>query len=272
MSRALSAFGRHLACGIAIGLVAFVIFGPLLNLVLWAFAERWFYPARLPTQYGFAFWERVFRPRGGAWTSLSNSLLIALATVGVSMALAVPAGYALARLALPARSLIMLAFLLPQAFPSLPIFINIAAMFFGLGLNGTFIGVVLVHSLTGLVYAVWIASASFAAVDRSLEEAARNCGAGRLRTFRDVTLPQAAPGLMAAAIFVFLDSIDEFTGTLFVGAPDIVTLPLLMFNASVGGNFQIAAITALLLLVPSVGFMLVIERFLRADVLARIGR
>lgn len=51
-----------------------------------------------------------------------------------------------------------------------------------------------------------------------------------------------------------------------------ITLPLLMFNASLGGNCQIAAITALLLLVPSVGFMLVIERFLRADVLARIGR
>jgi ABC-type Fe3+ transport system permease subunit len=81
----------------------------------------------------------------------------------------------------------------------------------------------------------------------------------------------AAPGIMAASVFVFLESLDEFTGTYFVGVPDIITLPLLMFNASMGGNYQIAAITALILLIPSIGFMLVIERFLKADVIAKIG-
>lgn len=257
---------------IALGVVAFVVFGPLINLGLWAFAEKWFYPARYPTEFGFDFWARVFKPRSGAWTALFASVGIALATVVVSMALAIPAGYALARLRLPARALIMLAFLLPQAFPSLPIFVNIARMFYDIGLNGTYLGVVMVHSLPGLVYAVWIASASFAAVDSSMEEAARNMGAGPLRTFWDITLPQAFGGLFAASIFVFLDSIDEFTGTFFVGTPDISTLPILMFNASMGGNYQIAAITALILLIPSVGFMLVIERFLKADVLSRIGR
>ena len=77
---------------------------------------------------------------------------------------------------------------------------------------------------------------------------------------------------MASAIFVFLESLDEFTGTYFVGVPDVTTLPLLLFNASMGGNYQIASITALILLVPSVAFMLVIERFLRADVLSKVGQ
>ena len=71
---------------------------------------------------------------------------------------------------------------------------------------------------------------------------------------------------------VFLESLDEFTGTYFVGVPDVTTMPLLMFNASMGGNYQIASITALLLLVPSIAFMLLVERFLKADVLAMIGR
>ena len=71
---------------------------------------------------------------------------------------------------------------------------------------------------------------------------------------------------------MFLESLDEFTGTYFVGVPDVTTLPLLMFNASMGGNYQIASITALLLLVPSIAFMLVVERFLKADVLAMVGR
>ena len=99
----------------------------------------------------------------------------------------------------------------------------------------------------------------------------RNIGASALRAFLTVTLPLATPGIMASAIFVFLESLDEFTGTYFVGVPDVTTLPLLMFNASVAGNYQIAAITALILLVPSVGFMLFIERFLKVDVLAKVG-
>ena len=59
--------------------------------------------------------------------------------------------------------------------------------------------------------------------------------------------------------------------TYFVGVPDITTLPLLLFTASMKGNYQIASITALILLVPSVAFMLAVEKFLKADVLAKIG-
>ena len=263
---------RWLLRGLCLGLLAFVVFGPLANMVLWAFTERWYFPHALPLEYGFSFWERVFAPRGGAIDSLINSALIAVGTVVLSLALAVPAGYALARLKLPFRSLILLAFLLPQAFPNLPVYINIARIFYSFGLNGTYLGVVLVHTTHGLVYAVWIATAAFASVEGELEEAARNVGAGAMRTFWTITLPLAAPGLMASAIFVFLESLDEFTGTYFVGAPDVQTLPLLLYSASAGGNYQIASITALILLVPSIAFMLVVERFLRADILAKVGR
>lgn len=189
----------------------------------------------------------------------------------VALALAVPAGYALSRLKLPFRSLILLAFLIPQAFPNLPVYVNIARFFYQIGLNGTIMGVVLVHVTHGLVYAVWIATAAFSSVQIDLEEAARSIDAGPLRAFRDVTLPLAAPGLLASAIFVFLESLDEFTGSYFVGAPDVNTLPLLLYTAGSGGNYQIASITALLLLIPSIGFMLVVERFLRADVLSKVG-
>ena len=68
-----------------------------------------------------------------------------------------------------------------------------------------------------------------------------------------------------------LESLDEFTGTYFVGVPDITTLPLMMFTASLAGNYQIAAITALMLLVPSIAFMLLIERFLNTEMLAKVG-
>lgn len=262
---------RWLPRAIILGLIAFAVFGPLANLAIWAFAEQWFFPNKLPSQWGFRFWEVVFRPTGRAMEALNVSVWIALLTVAVSLIVSIPAGLALARGRLPWRALIMLAFLLPQAFPSLPVYINVARIFYEFGLNGTVAGVVLVHTLHGLVFAVWITTAAFASVDKELEQAARNLGASGLRTFFTVTLPLAAPGIVASAIFVFLESLDEFTGSYFVGAPEIQTLPLTMFLASMGGNYQISSITALILLVPSIGFMLIVERFLKADVMAKIG-
>ena len=263
---------RWIPRAILLGLLAFAIFGPLANLVLWTVTEKWYFPHALPLEYGLSYWGRVFAPRGNAMSSLGTSAGIACLTVVLSLALAIPAGYALARLKLPFRSLILLALLIPNAFPNLPIYVNIARLFYQLGLNGTIFGVVLVHTTHGLVYAVWIATAAFGAIEPELEEAARSSGAGAMRAFRDIMLPLAAPGLMASAIFVFLESLDEFTGTYFVGAPDVTTLPLLLYTAGAGGNYQIASITALILLVPSIAFMFVVERFLRADVLAKVGR
>jgi ABC-type spermidine/putrescine transport system permease subunit II len=263
---------RWIPRAILLGLLAFAIFGPLANMLLWTVTEKWYFPHALPLEYGLSFWGKVFAPRGNAMASLGASALIACLTVALSLLLAIPAGYALARLKLPFRSLILLALLIPNAFPNLPIYVNIARLFYQLGLNGTIAGVVLVHTTHGLVYAVWIATAAFAAIEPELEEAARSSGASALRAFRDVMLPLAAPGLMASAIFVFLESLDEFTGTYFVGAPDVTTLPLLLYTSAAGGNYQIASITALILLVPSIAFMFVVERFLRADVLAKVGK
>jgi putative spermidine/putrescine transport system permease protein len=270
MSRVASLLRAALA-GVFLAAFAFALIGPLANLALWSVAERWYTPYKLPVTYGTRYWEQVFRPTGDAMASLGTSVWIAVLTVVVALALSVPAGYALARLKLPMRSLFMIVFLLPQAFPSVAIYINVARIFYRLGINGTVLGVVLVHAAHGLVYSVWIAAAAFAAVDKDLELAARNIGASPLRTFFTVTLPLAAPGVIASGIFVFLESLDEFTGTFFVGVPQVTTLPLLLYNAAMGGNYQVASITALILLVPSVLFMLFIERFLRADVLAKVG-
>jgi putative spermidine/putrescine transport system permease protein len=258
--------------GLLIGLLAVAIFGPLLNMLIWTVTEAWYFPAKLPVRWGFAYWSKVFKPEAGAMVALWTSLVIAVLTVFLSLAVAIPAGYALSKRDLPMRSLFLLFFLLPQAFPTVAVHMNIARIFYELGLTGTITGVMLVHAIQGLVFAVWIASASFAAVGTEQVEAARNLGASPLRAFMTVSLPLAAPGLMASAIFVFLISLDEFSGTFFVGVPEVRTLPLTMLNAAIEGNYQIASITALLLLVPSVLFMLFVERFLKADVLSGVGK
>jgi hypothetical protein len=170
--------------------------------VLWAAAEQWYFPHKLPLTYGTKFWEQVFKPRGDAITSLVTSTWIALATVVLSLTLAVPAGYALARLRLPWRSAILLTFLLPQAFPSLAVYINIARIFYEFRLNGTMTGVILVHTVHGLVFAVWITAAAFAAVERDLELAARNVDvdgqAGERLRQQEGQQDRAAPGQFQA--------------------------------------------------------------------------
>ncbi len=140
---------------LVLGLLAFIIFGPLSNLVLWTIAEKWYFPHMLPLEYGFSFWQRVFSPRGNAMESSLTSIFIAALTVIASLALAIPAGYALSRLALPFRGLILLAFLIPQAFPNLPVYVNIARFFYQIGLNGTIAGVVMVHVTHGLVFTLY---------------------------------------------------------------------------------------------------------------------
>lgn len=255
-----------------LAIFAFFVLGPIGNLMIWSVAEQWFWPNRVPSQWGFRFWEVVFRPTGRAMESLWLSIWIALLTTATCLVVSVPAGYALARGKLPWRPIVMLIFLLPQAFPNLPVYINIARIFFEYDLNGTVAGVVMVHAVHGLVFSVWIATAAFAAIDPELEQAARNIGASGPRTFFEVTLPLALPGIVASAIFVFLESLDEFTGSYFVGAPEIRTLPLMLYSAGAGGNIQIAAISALILLVPSILFMLLVERFLKGEVLAKMGR
>ena len=245
------------------------VFGPLANLFLWAFAERWYLPFKLPVSSGLRSGRRVFRPRGDAMASLATSVCIACSTVAVALAVSIPAGYALARLKLPLRTAIMLAVPAAAGVPDRAGLHQRRARLLQLGLTGTIPGVVLVHAAHGLV------SRSGSRRRPSRVDATSNrrraTSAPRRRCFRTVTLPLAAPGLMASAIFVFLESLDEFTGTFFVGVPDVTTLPLLLYNASMGGNYQIASITALIYSSPRS----VHDRHRAlpaADVLANVGR
>ncbi|VDR30374.1 ABC-type maltose transport systems, permease component [Raoultella terrigena] len=159
-------------------LMLLAMFGPLLNLLIWTVAESWFFPHALPSQWGLKYWYQVFSPYSDVSGSLLTSVLIAVLSVLVCLLISIPAGYALSRRGMPLRVGFMLLFLIPQAFPNLTVYMNIARLFYQWGLNGTVAGVVLVHSVHGLMYSVWICVAAFSAVDPLLARASRNLGAG----------------------------------------------------------------------------------------------
>jgi putative spermidine/putrescine transport system permease protein len=257
--------------------MCFFIFGPMLALVLWSVAIKWFWPHVLPQEVGLDYWAQAL----GLQKSLAigavsitdafqTSIVIGLLVVVLAMLIAVPAGYVLAKYRIPFRAAILFLFLMPQAFPQQPVFVNLLFSFNKIGLTSTIQGVVLIHLLVSLVFAVWISSAAFKGIPPELEEAARSVGASRLAAFFRVTLPLAAPGLLASAVFVFLTSLDEFTGTFFIGLPFISTLPMLLYSSS-GYNLQFASVIAIVLLVPSILFMVIIERFLKAEYIGGVG-
>ena len=257
--------------------VFLVIIWPMMSLFIWSIAETWYWPNALPQKIGFSYWQQAL----GLQKSLAIgavsivpafflSLMIAIIVVIISMLIAIPAGYALAKYRIPFGGFILFLFLMPNAFPQQPIFVNLLHIFTKMGLAGTIPGVILVHILVGLVFGVWITNATFRSIPPAMEEAARSVGASWLKAFFRITIPLAAPGLLASAVFVFITSLDEFTGTFFVGLPFVNTLPMTLYSSS-GYNMQFASVIAIVLLIPSILFMILIQKVLKAEYVGGMG-
>ncbi len=248
----------------------FVIFGPISSLVIWSFAEKWYWPAMLPQEWGLLYWNKM--EDLNILKSLKSSLLIAGITTVVCVLITVPFAYYLARKKFPVKPFIMLLFMLPQAFPQLPVFVNLMTDFYRWDLVGTYTGIILVHITIGLLYALWIMVSVFQSISVNLELAAYNLGCSPLRAFFEITLPQALPGIAASSILVFLNSLDEFTGSLLIGAPFIKTLSVFMYNTANGYEMQISSVASILLAVPGIIMLLVLDKFLKAEHLAGVGK
>ncbi len=260
------AMRRAVTSSLIVAFAGFLIL-PLVTLALWAFATKWFYPSILPQELGFKWWGWIAQNADISKAAI-NSFTIAPTVTLLSALVCLPAAYAFARFRFPLKRVFYISLLASNAFPKLGLYIAIAAVFFQLGLIGTFWGVVLVQMINTLVTMTWIPAAGFASVPRELEEAARDLGASPLRVFFTVTLPVAMPSVIVAAILTFLSSLDEAQATLIVGAPNIVTMPVQMYTLV--GNYPepVGAIFSLLLTAPSVILLLLARRFLLSGYIA----
>ena len=120
-------------------LAVFILFfyGPLLNMLMLAFANEYNVPSVLPQEWGFKWWGYVFGQKSLV-SSMIQSFIIAIATTVISMIFCIPAAYSLARFQYPGRKVFMLSFLLTNAFPKLGIYTSIAVLFYKYGLMGTY--------------------------------------------------------------------------------------------------------------------------------------
>ena len=246
------------------------IFLPLSSLVIWSFAEKWYWPHLFPQQIGLFYWAKVLQ--GDMLRALKDGFLIAIVVTVLTLIVTIPLAYVLARLPIPFKPLILMVFLLPQAFPQLPVFVHSTTLLYRVNLGGKLGGVILIHMVGALVFAVWTMTAVFKSVPETLEEAAINLGASRFKAFYSISLPLATPGIIASTLLVFLYSLDEFTGTLLVGSPFVLTLPVYMYRTSVGYELQVASISALMLMVPGIVLLVLLERYMKSEYLSMFGR
>ncbi|WP_107340413.1 ABC transporter permease [Agrobacterium pusense] len=250
-------------------LLTIAIVGPLLVVGTWAFTEVWRFPNVIPQQFGFRFWGQTLG-RADVWNALMLSLRLTTVVTLLSAVICLPAAYAFARMSFPGRNLLFFSFLAGHAFPKFGLLVAIAAIFLQLNLIGTFWGVVLIQLVGTLMFMIWIPVAAFQAVDRRMEEAARDVGASPLRVFWSITLPQAGPTIAAAVMLSFVGTFYETEGAWLIGAPGIRTMPVLMIsyinNQMV---IQYGAVLSVLLWVPSFIALMFARRVIGGGAFAR---
>ena len=153
---------------------------------------------------------RVVFERSVLPDALLNSLGVSVLTTLLALALGVPGAYALARLPVPGKSALLLGVVACTAFPQIttvgPLFVALRA----LGLRDTWTALVLADTSFALPLVLWLLSGFVREIPVEVEEAASLDGAGRLRTLASVVLPLIAPGVVSAALLVFLMSWNEF--------------------------------------------------------------
>lgn len=250
-------------------LAVFILFfyGPLLNMFMMAFANEYAPPHLLPLEWGTKWWSFIFSQQSLV-SSIVQSLLIAFITTVCSMIICIPAAYSLARFKYPGRKLVMLSFLLTNAFPKIGIFTSIGVLFYKYNLMGTLVGVVIIHMINSMMFMVWLPSSAFRTVHPQQEEAARDVGAGPIRTFFKVSLPMAMPGIAVATLYTFLGSMEEAQGTLLVGLASIKTMPVEMYGIILDYPGQAGAVFAMILMVPSILMIILMRKYIGPDAIA----
>jgi len=190
---------------------------------------------------------------------LGNSLIVAIATVVVSVAIAAPAGYVLSRLRNRLVSGYSLILFIVQALPvvtaAIPLFITFSA----LGLINTLQGVAIVYIGSTMSVAIWMMAAYFDSIPISLEEAAWMDGASVFGGFRRIVLRNSLPGILSTAIFSFLLAWNDYLiALLFLQDSTKYTLPIglnTFFQQNAADWGSVMAVAVVMMLPPVLLFV-----------------
>ncbi|MFI2636076.1 ABC transporter permease [Streptomyces collinus] len=203
---------------------------PIVVIVVTSFSDNAF--AAFPPNAWTLHWYASLFADGSKWpAALSLSALVAALSTVFSLIIGVTAATALTRSELPLRSAVYALVLGPLLIPQIVTALGLFLLFEPAAMLGSPLAIALGHTVLASPIAVLILVATLRGIDERLEDAAASMGAGRLTIARRITFPLAAPGMIAAAVFSFITSFDEFYISQFLSSVDTVTLPVQIYNS-----------------------------------------
>ncbi|HEU4986213.1 MAG TPA: ABC transporter permease, partial [Rhizobiaceae bacterium] len=151
-------------------------------------------------------------------SAIRISLLLAVGATIASLILGIAAAYAIHKRMLPGSDALTSFLMAPLVVPSVVIGVALLQYFTLIGWRGSFLALIVAHTVITVPYIVRSALASLSGLDTSIEEAARVLGADGPTAFRLVTLPLIKPGLVAGALFAFVTSMENVPVTIFLAS------------------------------------------------------
>ena len=227
MDVALSRNGR-LVLRAFFALVVVFLYAPIVILLIFSFND-----SAVPTfpLSGFTLhWYHQFLTNSDLKGALETSAIIAALSSAGAVVLGVLASIALTRRRFRARAAVSALLLSPLVIPYVVFGISLLLLFHQLGVPRSILTVVIGHVVISLPYTILVLVPRLDQVDVSLEEAAFDLGASRLRTFRSITFPLILPAVVSAFLIAFTTSFDEYAVASFVVGPR-VTFPIYLYSA-----------------------------------------
>lgn len=218
----------------------------------------------LPKVFTMANYKNVIENLGFT-TNIVNSLIIALVTTVIAIVISSMAAYGIVRFFPKVGSIMSRALVTTYMFPPILLAIPYSLVMAKIGLTNTRIGLVVVYLSFSVPYAVWMLVGFFKTVPIGIEEAARVDGANKVVTFVKIVLPLVAPGIVATAIYTFINAWNEFLYSLIlINSTDLMTVSVALKSLQgaeiLDWGSMMAAST--LVVVPSVIFFTFIQKYI----------
>ena len=223
---------------------------PLLPMLLWAGADRWSAPGRLPQDWGLDGWRDALA--AGVLPAAGRSLLLGTAVAVLAVPLGAAAGRALGWRELRRPVPVALVLLAPVLLPPFAVSLGLDVVVLRLGIPDV-VAVVIVLVAFAVPYCAYTVAAAYAEVDPRLEEQARALGASPRQARWRVGVPAVRSSLVIAAALAFLVGWSDYVVTLLIGGGQVISLPVLLGSAAAGsGNDPAVAALGLATAAPPV--------------------
>ena len=202
---------------------------------------------------------------------LTNSILIAGGATILAILCGIPAAYALSRMKFKGKGFFLGAVIMSQMFSPVVLLVGIYRLMTNMHLTDSLWGLILLNAAFNQAFAIWLLRGTFTSISSEMEQAAKIDGCNTLQSMIHVLLPVAAPGIVTALIFVFINSWNEYTIALTLISTDVLKPITVGINKFYGFNFiqwQYLFATSLFATIPVIILFLLIEKHLASGLTA----